>query len=79
MATTTINKDYAQIFKIQQRMLEIHSERDTLAKTLMRELGNGEFPGINLDNLSRFARQVIKLNAEFETISAKHRQLMGNY
>jgi hypothetical protein len=79
MATTTTTKDYAQIIEIQKRMLEIHSERDTLAKTLMQDLGNGEFPGINLDNLSRFARQVIKLNAEFEIISDKHRQLMGNH
>jgi len=78
MATTTTTKDYPQIMEIQKRMLEIHSERDTLAKDLMRGLGNGEFPGINLDNLSVFARKVIKLNAEFETISAKHRELMGN-
>jgi len=79
MATTTTTKDYPQIMEIQKRMLEIHSERDTLAKDLMRELGNGSTPGINLDNLSRFARQVIELNREFETISAKHRELMGNY
>lgn len=81
MATTTtyITKDYAQIFAVQERMLEIHSERDTLAKDLMRELGNGSTPGINLDNLSTFARKVIKLNAEFEVLSAKHRELMGNY
>jgi hypothetical protein len=45
----------------------------------MRELGNGSTPGINLDNLSTFARKVITLNAEFEIISAKHRELMGNY
>jgi hypothetical protein len=79
MATTTTTKDYPQIMKIQKRMLEIHSERDTLAKNLMRELGNGSTPGINLDNLSTFARKVIKLNAEFESVSAKHRELMGNY
>jgi hypothetical protein len=79
MATTTTTKDYPQIMEIQKRMLEIHSERDTLAKDLMRELGNGSIPGINLDNLSTFARQVIRLNAEFEIISAKHRELMGNY
>jgi hypothetical protein len=79
MATTTTTKDYPQILVVQKRMLEIHSERDTLAKDLMRELGNGSTPGINLDNLSDFARRVIKLNAEFETLSAKHRELMGNY
>jgi hypothetical protein len=79
MATTTTTKDYPKIMEIQKRMLAIHSERDTLAKTLMKELGNGQTPGINLDNLSDFARKVIKLNAEFETLSAKHRELMGNY
>jgi hypothetical protein len=79
MATTTTTKDYPQILVVQKRMLAIHSERDTLAKDLMRELGNGSTPGINLDNLSDFARRVIKLNAEFETLSAKHRELMGNY
>lgn len=79
MATTTTTKDYPQIMEIQKRMLAIHSERDTLAKDLMRDLGNGLYPGINLDNLSAFARKVIKLNAEFEVLSAKHRELMGNY
>jgi hypothetical protein len=79
MATTTTTKDYPQIMEIQKRMLEIHSERDTLAKNIMKGLGNGDTPGINLDNLSDFARKVIKLNAEFEILSAKHRELMGNY
>lgn len=74
---TTITKDYTEIFAVQKRMIEIHSERNALAKNLMEGLGNGEFPGINLDNLSKFARQVIKLNQEFETLSGKHRELMN--
>jgi hypothetical protein len=77
MATTTTTKDYPKIMEIQKRMLEIHSERDNLAKDLMRELGNGDVPGINLDNLSKFARQVIRLNKEFEILSKLHRELMG--
>lgn len=76
MATTT-TKDYPKIMEIQKRMLEIHSERDNLAKDLMREIGNGDVPGVNLDNLSKFARQVIRLNKEFEILSKLHRELMG--
>lgn len=75
--TTTTTKDYPKIMEIQKRMLEIHSERDNLAKELMREIGNGDVPGVNLDNLSRFARQVMRLNKEFEILSKLHRELMG--
>lgn len=66
-----------EIMAIQNRMLEIHDTRDSLAKSLMAQLGTGEVPGINLDNLSSFARQVIELNKEFAELSAKHRALMG--
>lgn len=71
---TTTNR--AEIFEIQRRMLEIHTERNTLAKEIMARLGNGEIPGINLDNLSAFARKVIPLNKEFEELSAKHKVLI---
>ena len=75
--TTTTTKNHTQIMEIQKRMLEIHSERDNLADSLMKGLGNGDVPGVNLDNLSKFARQVMRLNKEFEILSMIHRELMG--
>ena len=67
-----------EILEVQKRMIEIHETRDTLAKNLMADLGAGEIPGINLDNLSSFARKVIELNREFAELSGKHSKLMGN-
>lgn len=75
--TTTTTENHSQIMNIQKRMLEIHSERDNLAGSLMIEIGNGDVPGVNLDNLSKFARQVMRLNKEFEILSKLHRELMG--
>jgi len=66
-----------EVMAVQKRMLEIHDARNSLAKALMADLGTGEIPGINLDNLSSFARQVIELNKEFAELSAKHKALMG--
>lgn len=77
MAITTTT-DRTEVFSIQKRMLAIHAEKENLAKNLMNELGSGEVPGINLDNLSAFARQVIELNREFQTLSDRHRELLGN-
>ena len=77
MATTTTTKDYPKIMEIQKRMLEIHAERDNLAHSLMKGLGNGDVPGVDLDNLSKFARQVMRLNKEFEILSKLHQELMG--
>lgn len=60
----------AKILKVQDRMLGIHAERDELAKTLMADLGTGDnFEGINLDNLTAFARKVMNLNRELKELS----------
>ena len=72
--TTTYNP---RVFQVQDRMIEIHEIRDSLAKHLMAELGDGSIPGVNLDNLSRFARDVMELNREFNELSAEHKELMG--
>lgn len=66
-----------RVFQVQDRMIEIHEIRDRLAKHLMHSLGNGSVPGINIDNLTKFARDIIELNREFEELSAEHSKLMG--
>ena len=65
------------VFSVQNRMVAIHETREKLAKEVMADLGNGSVPGISLDRLSDFAREVIKLNAEFEMLSAQHKTLMA--
>lgn len=69
--------DLTNVFAVQNRMIAIHETRDKLAKEVMADLGNGSVPGISLDRLTDFAREVIKLNAEFEMLSARHTQLMA--
>jgi hypothetical protein len=67
-----------EVLKVQKAMLAIHDSRDKLAKEVMAGLGNGDnLAGINLDTLTKFAREVIKLNKEFEMLSAQHKKLMG--
>lgn len=73
----TITETREKVLKIQDRMNEIHGERNALAKELMANLGTDTSHGINLDNLSAFARKVIPLNQEFEQLSEKHTALIG--
>jgi hypothetical protein len=58
-------------------MIANHEQRAYLAKQLMADLGNGKTPGISIDRLIDFAHEVIKLNAEFEILSARHDYLMA--
>jgi len=76
MANSTSTRT-PRVFEVQRRMIEIHEIRNSLAKHLMAELGDGSIPGVNLDNLSRFARDVMELNREFNELSAEHREIMG--
>ena len=66
-----------RVFEVQDRMIEIHEIKDKLAKHLMNSLGNGSVPGINIDNLTKFARDIIELNREFEELAGEHSKLMG--
>ena len=75
--TNTDNTYKPRVFQVQDRMIEIHEIRESLAKHLMKELGDGSIPGVNLDNLSRFARDVMALNREFNELSEEHKKLMG--
>jgi hypothetical protein len=63
---------HAEIIATQNAMLSNHEKRDSLAKELMADLGNGKTPGISIDRLVDFAHEVIKLNAEFEILLARH-------
>lgn len=67
-----------RVFEVQNRMIEIHEMREKLAKYLMESLGNGsDSAGINIDNLTSFARDIIELNREFDELSKEHSELMG--
>jgi hypothetical protein len=68
---------HTETLGVQAAMIANHEHREKLAKEVMADLGNGDKPGISLDRLTEFAREVIKLNKEFETLSARHRELMA--
>jgi len=75
----SITENYKpRLFEVQDRMIEIHEIRDKLAKHLIQSLGNGSnSAGVNIDNLTRFARDVIQLNREYDELSKEHSELMG--
>ena len=66
-----------EVLEVQKSMIAIHDSRDKLAKEVMASLGNGDTPGLSLDLLSEFGWKIIKLNKEFEILSAQHKELMG--
>ena len=72
-----MTKTHAETIATQNEMISVHEKRDRLAKELMADLGNGKTPGISVDRLVDFAHEVIKLNAEFEILSARHDYLMA--
>tara|TARA_B110000503_G_scaffold130900_1_gene204795 strand:+ start:1943 stop:2179 length:237 start_codon:yes stop_codon:yes gene_type:complete len=71
-------KLHLEIIRIQKEMISNHELRESLSKTLMDNLGTGDnFEGINLDELTVFARKVMFLNKEFEILSTTHKNLMA--
>jgi hypothetical protein len=63
--------------EVQAKMLAIHAKREQLLKELSADLGVDTKSGLNLDRLSEFGRELIKLNVEFAELSAEHKELMN--
>jgi uncharacterized coiled-coil DUF342 family protein len=73
MTTTELS---ARILEVQERMTELHETRRELATTFAYGLGvEGDNQGLNLDEMSRWARQVRKLNAELKALADERREL----
>jgi hypothetical protein len=66
-----------EVLEVQKSMLAIHAERDKLFKELIGDLGYGENRGLNLDIMSKFGWKIVELNRQFESLSARHKELMG--
>ena len=80
MTTTnaTAQAIHLEVLRVQNDMISNHELRQSLAKELMDNLGTGDnFEGINLDELSTFARKIMFLNKEAEILSTTHKNLMA--
>lgn len=73
MTTTELT---ARIIEIQERMDEVHATRRELASSFANGLGlEDDGQGLNLDELSRWARRVRKLNTELKALADERREL----
>lgn len=71
------NSTYVRVMEVQAKMLAIHAKREQLVKELSADLGVDTKSGLNLDILTKFGREIVKLNAEFAELSAEHKELMN--
>jgi hypothetical protein len=71
----TITDITARISDIQERMEEAHAERREMALNAAIQLGIDTSHGINLDQLSAWARNAIALNAELKALADERRSL----
>lgn len=73
MTTTELT---ARINEIQERMEELHGLRREVATTFAYGLGvEDDNQGLNLDELSRWARQIRKLNSDLKALADERREL----
>lgn len=67
----------SEVLEIQGRMIEIHQTRDKLFSDLVADLGVYDpTAGINLDQLTKFAREIIQLNTEFAEKQGRHKEII---
>lgn len=71
------NSTYVRVMEVQSKMLAIHDKRAQMLKDLSADLGLDTKSGLNLDRLSEFGRELIKLNVEFAELSAIHKELLN--
>jgi outer membrane protein TolC len=74
MDTTTVR---ARIAKVQEQMEELHATRKESALSLALRVGVEDNYGINLDELSAWARDTKKLNTKLKELADERRELRG--
>jgi uncharacterized coiled-coil DUF342 family protein len=74
MDTTTVR---ARIAEIQEQMTELHETRREAALNLATKMGVEDNKGINLDELSSWARYIRKLNTQLRDLADERRELRG--
>lgn len=69
------NEIKARIAELQEEIQEVHEERRKLIMDFGINLGTSSTGGINLTELSEWAREVITLNAEMAELTDERRTL----
>jgi len=70
-----INQIKERIAEVQELITELHEERQSLILDFGINLGTTTEDGINLTELSKWAREVIQLNAEMTELANERRAL----
>lgn len=65
----------ARLTQIQDKMIELSETRKELAMNLAVSVGFEDNSGINLDNLTMWARQIRKVNTELKILADERRSL----
>jgi uncharacterized coiled-coil DUF342 family protein len=69
------NEIKARLAIVQEEMNEVVEQRRELAMTFVNELGVEDNLGINLDELSKWAREVKKLNSKLKELADERKEL----
>ncbi len=69
------NEIKARLADVQEIMSEVVEQRRELAMTFVNNLGVEDNNGINLDELSQWAREVKKLNTQIKELAEERKQL----
>ena len=71
------NEVRARIAEIQEQMTELHETRREASLNLATKMGVEDNKGINLDELSSWARYIRKLNTQLRDLADERRELRG--
>jgi uncharacterized coiled-coil DUF342 family protein len=71
------NEVRARIAEIQEQMTELHETRREASLNLATKMGVDDNRGINLDELSSWARYIRKLNTQLRDLADERRELRG--
>jgi predicted nucleic acid-binding Zn-ribbon protein len=67
----------ARLREIQEEMTVLHETRIEAARNLATQMGVEDDRGINLDELSSWARYIKKLNTQLRDLADERRELRG--
>lgn len=67
----------ARLHEVQEEMTLLHETRREAALNLAVQMGVEDNKGINLDELSKWARYIKKLNTQLKDLADERRELRG--
>ena len=67
----------ARLHEVQEEMAHLHETRREAALNLAVQMGVEDNKGINLDELSKWARYIKKLNTQLKDLADERRELRG--